>query len=321
MEDVNFPLDQGQVSSALRGLQEAREESTRPRRLEDNEDELDNAGQARDDEEAQQTAQAERAVIAEDRVDVAEQTRQQTQQQSQGRQQDQTVADRVAENQEVEVQAQEEAQDGVAEGTLQPLEVAREFGVDPRGGAPSAAEQVEDGFRSGNDVADPERIDEFQNGSRIDSVEEGTTRAVEEATSPERENPARPLEGTPSIRDVSEDGGAGLRSRENLEETFNADPPSPEERSAENLEQRPEIDARVQQRVQEERADEAETRVRNEPAFDAPAPEVDPVEPPNEPLQEAIDNNPLRGPKPSELREDDASAVETERGQNISNLI
>jgi hypothetical protein len=317
MEDVNFPLDQGQVSSALRGLQESREESTRPRRLEDNADELDNAGQARDEEEAQQASQAERTVIAEDRVDVAEQTQQQTQ----GRQQDQTVADRVAENQEVEIQAQEEEQDGVAEETLQPLEVAREFGVDPRGGVPSAAEQVTDGFRSGNDVADPDRVNEFQNGSRIDSVQEGTSRAVEDATSPERENPARPLEGTPSIRDVSEDSGAGLRGREDLEETFNADPPSPEERSAENLEQRPEIDARVQQRVQEDRADEAETRVRNEPAFDAPAPEIDPVEPPEEPLQEAIDNNPLRGPKPSELREDDASAVETERGQNISSLI
>jgi hypothetical protein len=143
----------------------------------------------------------------------------------------------------------------------------------------------------------------------------------EEAVELEQENPARPVEGTPSSSDVAEDGGAGFQSRANLEASFNADPPSPEERSAENLEQRPEVDARIQQRVQDDRAAEEETRVRNEPALESPPPEIDPVEPPVEPLREAVDNNPLRGPRPSELREDDASAVETERGQNISNLI
>ena len=74
--------------------------------------------------------------------------------------------------------------------------------------------------------------------------------------------------------------------------------------------------------VQEARAAEEETRARNEPAFDTPAPEVEPFEgPPVEPLEDAQDINPLRGPRPSELRDDDASAVETERGQNVSNLI
>ena len=172
MEDVNFPLDQSQVTSALRGLQEARDESSRPRRLEDSEEEFRNA-ETRDEEGADQTAQAERTVIAEDRVDVTEQAQQQ----------DQTITDRVAENQEVEIQDQTtaEEQEGVAEETLQPLEVAREFGVDPRGGVPSAAEQVEDGFRSGNDAADPNRIDEVQNASRVDSVAEGADRGNEEA--------------------------------------------------------------------------------------------------------------------------------------------
>ena len=82
MEDVNFPLDQSQVTSALRGLREAGEESSRPRRLEDSEDELRNP-EARDDEEVEQTAQAERTVIAQDRVidfdDVLEQDQQQEQ--------------------------------------------------------------------------------------------------------------------------------------------------------------------------------------------------------------------------------------------------
>ena len=275
MEDVNFPLDQSQVSSALRGLQEAREESTRPRRLDDAGEELQNAGQARDDEEAQQTAQAERAVIREDRVDVAAQSRQQ----QQTRQQDQTVADRVSEGQEVEVQDQTavEEQEGVNEETLQPLEVAREFGVDPRGGVPSAAEQVTDGLRSGNDIADPNRINEFQNGSQVDSIEEGVEAANEEVTSVEEENPARQLDNSPSPRDVAEAGGAGLQGRGDLEETFNSDPPAPQETARADLQDNrvSANDSRVQQRIQEERVEDAELRVRNEPAIETPAQTID----------------------------------------------
>ena len=71
MEDVNFPLDQGQVNTSLRGLQEDREENLRSRRLEENEDEAGN-----NDEEVEQTAQAERTVIAENRVQTGEQTQQ-----------------------------------------------------------------------------------------------------------------------------------------------------------------------------------------------------------------------------------------------------
>lgn len=311
MEDVNFPLDQGQVSSALRGIQEARNESSRPRRSE--EEDVRNSDQASNDEEAEQTARAERTVIREDRVDAAEQTRQQ----------DQNVEDDFAEGQEEDVQNPTTAKDeeGVARENLRPLEAAQESGGNPRGGAPSAAERVTDGFRSGNDVADPDRIDEFQSASRVDSVQEGAERANEEATSVEPENPGRPLEDSPSIRDVTEGGGAGIQGREGLEESFSSDPPSPEERSAESLEQRPDNDAKVQQRVQEARVAEEESRVKNEPALETPEQSIEQVEAPDEPLREAVDNNPLRGPRPSELREDDASAVETERGQNISNLI
>jgi hypothetical protein len=311
MEDVNFPLDQGQVSSALRGLQEARNESSRPRRPED--EEVRNSEQASNDEEAEQTARAERTVIREDRVDATEQARQQ----------DQNVEDDFAEGQEEDVQNPTTAKDeeGVARENLRPLEAAQEFGVDPRGGIPSASERVTDGFRSGNEVTDPDRIDEFQSASRVDSVQEGAERANEEAVSVEPENPSRSLEGSPSIRDVAEGGGAGLQGREGLEESFNSDPPSPEERSAESLEQRPANDAKIQQRIQEARVAEEESRVKNEPALETPEQSIEQVEAPDEPLREAVDNNPLRGPKPSELRDEDASAVETERGQNISNLI
>ena len=251
MEDVNFPLDQSQVTSALRGLREAGEESSRPRRLEDSEDEFRNP-EARDDEEVEQTAQAERTVIGQDRVidfyDVLEQDQQQ----------EQIIADIAEEALEVVVRGftgsltiqiaavasklTTEQQSGGAEALRNPLRADREPGVDPRGGAPTA-------------------------------------------------------------------------------EGFSSEPPSATERAAADLDQTPPTDSQIQQRIQEERVAEEESRARNEPALETPAPEIEPVEPPEEPLQEAVDNNPLRGPRPSDLRDDDATAVETERGQNVSNLI
>jgi len=311
MEDVNFPLDQSQVSGALRGLREAGGESSRPRRLEDSEDEFRNP-EARDDEEVEQTAQAERTVIAQDRVidfyDVLEQDQQQ----------EQIIADIAEEALEVVVR------DFTGSLTIQIAAVAskltteQQSGVDPRGGVSSPEERLTERFEEGNDVADPDRIEEVQGNTRVDSVAEGTRRANDEATSVEQENPATPLQGQPSIRDVAEDGGS---AQERLDESFNSDPPSASERSAEELDQTPPNDARIQQRIQEERVAEEESRIKNEPALETPAQKIDPVEDPEEPLQEAVDNNPLRGPRPSELRDDDASAVETERGQNVSNLI
>ena len=323
MEDVNFPLDQSQVSGALRGLREAGGESSRPRRLEDSEDEFRNP-EARDDEEVEQTAQAERTVIAQDRVDVLEQDQQQ----------EQKIADIAEEALEVVVRdftgsltiqiaavaskLTTEQQSGGAEAPLNPLRADRESGVDPRGGVSSPEERLTERFEEGNDVADPDRIEEVQGNTQVDSVAEGTRRANDEATSVEQENPAIPLQGQPSIRDVAEYGAS---AQERLDESFNSDPPSASERSAEELDQTPPNDARIQQRIQEERVAEEESRIKNEPALETPAQNIDPVEDPEEPLQEAVDNNPLRGPRPSELRDDDASAVETERGQNVSNLI
>ena len=291
MEDVNFPLDQSQVSGALRGLREAGGESSRPRRLEDSEDEFRNP-EARDDEEVEQTAQAERTVIAQDRVDVLEQDQQQ----------EQIIADIAEEALEVVVRdftgsltiqiaavaskLTTEQQSGGAEALRNPLRADRESGVDPRGGAPTEEQQVTERFESGNDAA----------------------------------NPATPLRGQPSSRDVVE-GGRPPEGQERIAEGFSSEPPSATERAAADLDQTPPTDSRIQQRIQEERVAEEESRARNEPALETPAPEIEPVEPPEEPLQEAVDNNPLRGPRPSDLRDDDATAVETERGQNVSNLI
>ncbi|MBT3185153.1 MAG: hypothetical protein HOI59_01410 [Nitrospina sp.] len=293
MEEANFPLDSSQTRSGLRALAEAREESSRPRRLEDNEDEV-GGPEDRDDEEAERPGQAERTVIAEGRVEPR---------------QNPTVADSVSEGQEVEIRDQTtvEEQEGVAEENLAPLEVARELGVDPRGGVPSPGERVTEAFESGNDVADPGRIEEVQRRSEPDSTSEGARRVRDEASTVERENPATPLREPPSIRDLEPDD-----SGESLDESFNSDPPSSTERSRADL-QRDEAgatDTKVQQRVRDARETEERDRVRNEPALETPEQDVEPVEEPVQPL-----------PGSGSRDESDATAVETERGQNVSDLI
>jgi hypothetical protein len=284
-EDVNFPLDQGSRTSAFQGLREASQKTEKSQQAKSQENEVTDSDRARENQEAaEDIAPAERRELQSNRQEVSRD------------------AEIDARNPRSQGSAGANELSRISEGT------ARKPEENPR---PDDA----------NDLTNTDRINEFQNGARIDSVQEAVAQAGEDATSGKRENPARPLQGGPSIRDTTE-AGRPTQGRERLEEDIKNAPPSTEERVAKNLEQTPANDAKVQQRIQEERVEKAETRVKNEPALKTPEQSIDPVEPPSEPLREAIDNNPLRGPKPSELKEEpDATAVETERGQNVSNLI
>ena len=72
----------------------------------------------------------------------------------------------------------------------------------------------------------------------------------------------------------------------------------------------------------EERAEDAEQVARNEPPLDIPSMDLEPLEELRDPLEESQDINRLKAPSPSEIRDEpDATAIETERGQNVSNLI
>ena len=50
-EDVNFPLDQTPNTSAFQGLREASRETGRPRRIEDQKEDLNNPERAREGQE------------------------------------------------------------------------------------------------------------------------------------------------------------------------------------------------------------------------------------------------------------------------------
>lgn len=326
-EDVNFPLDQTRNTSAFQGLREASQESGRPRRIEDQEEDLNNPEQTREGQEQQSVNEA---GSLSSRVELSQGARQQagadpqnpTDGQNQEAQQD--IAE--AERRELQSNRQEVSEDASTEsrnlGSQGPAG-ANELGRVSEGFVQDSEEQLNEQARSGNDIADPDRIEEFQNGSRIDSVQEAVVRAGEDAVAIEQEDPGRPLQGAPSIRQVAEEG-AGPQGRERLEEDITADLPSPGESAREELQGNrvAASDARIQESLNEERAAEEADAVRNDPAIETPEQTIEPIETSQEPLEEAQDNNPLRGPRPSELRDDsDASAVETERGQNISSLI
>jgi hypothetical protein len=325
-EDVNFPLDQTRNTSAFQGLREASQESTRPRRLEDQEEELNNPDRAGEEQEQDPVNE----VSLESRVELSQEARQQagedprnpTDRQNQEAQQDIASAERrelQANRQEVSEDARSEIRNPGSQGPAG----ANELGRVSEGFVQDSDELLNEQVRSGNDVADPDRIEEFENGARIDSVQEAVVRAGEDAVAVEAEDPGSPLEGPPSIREISE-GAAGPQGRERLEEDITIDLPSPDESAREDLQGNrvSASDARIQESVNEEQAAEEADAVRNDPAIDTPEQTIDPIEEPADPVQDGLDINPLRGPRPSELRDDsDASAVETERGQNISNLI
>ena len=327
-EDVNFPLDQTRNTSAFQGLREASQESGRPRRIEDQGEELDNPDQAREGQEQQPVNEV---GSLESRVELSQGARQQagadpqnpTDGQNQEAQQDIAEAERrefQSNRQEVSEDASADSRNPRAQGPAG----ANEAGRISEGFVQDSEELLNEQVRSGNDVADPDRIEEFENGARLDSVQEAVARAGEDAVAVEQENPSRPLQGAPSIREVAEEG-AGPQGRERLEEDITSDLPSPGESAREELQGNrvAASDARIQESVNEERAAEEEDAVRNDPAIETPEQTIEQVEgEPESPVQEGLDINPLRGPRPSELRDDsDASAVETERGQNISSLI
>jgi len=330
-EDVNFPLDQSRNTSAFQGLREAsRDASFLERRLADEQRE-----ELNDPEEAQ--AETERQPVnevasLESRIEISQGARQRIEEESQNptereNQQEQQEDIAEAERRELQANRQEVSNDARSEfrnprsqGPAGGNELARVS----EGFVQDTDERLEEGFRLGNDISNPDRIDEFRNGAQIDSVQEAVQRGGEDALEAQgQDDLTSRLREEPSIRDLARNASA-VQDQESFRETIDPELPSPEESAREELQgnrvsvQNP----RVQELVNEANEAEEAERLRNEPAIETPDQTIEPIETQEEPIQEGLDINPLRGPRPSELRdESDASAVETERGQNISDLI
>jgi len=327
----SFPLDQGN-RSALRGLEESREEAGRPRRLDDAEEEVRNPGRAREAaaEEERDVARPERI---EDRVELTQEALDQNQVIEQNRAETQTQEVRRNQLAEEDFTQEDIAETSVAERRVESEEALQRNRSEPtptntgdaalsagQGGS-DPEEALNDGFQLGNTQTNPEGVRDFAVRNQIDNPQEAAAATNELDSNPTSR--ARDLrnEARNSGSDVAD---APQRQTAEIEQRVEAE--NAEVRGTEEVEIQEDnlsnTRANVPETRAEQRAEDAREAARNEPPLDIPASNVEPIEENQEPLQEAQDTNPLRAPGPSEIRDEpDATAIETERGQNVSNLI
>ena len=327
----NFPLDQGNTS-ALRGLEQSREEVSRPRRLDDAEEEV------RDPRRVRQAAAEEerdfsRPERLEDRVEITQDAFDQNQAAERNRAENQTEEVRQAvnqqeANQQESIQGQAVAERRVeSEDALQqnrkaptPTKTGESALVAGPGGS-DPEEALNEGFQLGNTQTNPNGSEEFSIRNQIDNPEEAAAATNDFDTNPTSRARDTRDESRKTTNDVAyapEQQNVQLQQRV---ESGNAEVRGTKEVKVQedNLS---ETGASVPETRAEQRAEVAQEAARNEPPLDIPAADVEQIEEISEPLQESQDTNPLRAPGPSEIRDEpDATAIETERGQNVSSLI
>ena len=327
----NFPLDQGNTS-ALRGLEQSREEVSRPRRLDDAEEEV------RDPRRVRQAAAEEerdfsRPERLEDRVEITQDAFDQNQAAERNRAENQTeevrqAVDQQEANQQESIQGQAVAERRVeSEDALQrnlraptPTNTGDSALVAGPGGS-DPEEALNEGFQLGNTQTNPNGSEEFSTRNQIDNPEEAAAATNDFDTNPTsraRDTRDESRKTTNDVADAPEQQNVQLQQRV---ESGNAEVRGTKEVKVQedNLS---ETGASVPETRAEQRAEVAQEAARNEPPLDIPAADVEQIEEISEPLQESQDTNPLRAPGPSEIRDEpDATAIETERGQNVSSLI
>jgi len=327
----NFPLDQGNTS-ALRGLEQSREEVIRPRRLDDAEEEVRDPRRVR-----QAAAEEERDVSRperlEDRVEITQDAFDQNQAAERNRVGTQTEEVRQAVDQQ-----EADQQESIQEQAVAERHVESEDALQRNRRAPTTTnagdsalvtgpedsdpeEALNEGFQLGNTQTNPNGSEEFSTRNQIDNPEEAAAATNDFDTNPTsraRDTRDESRETTNDVADAPEQQNVQLQQRV---ESGNAEVRGTEEVKVQedNLS---ETGASVPETSAEQRAEVAQEVARNEPPLDIPAADVEQIEEISEPLQESQDTNPLRAPGPSEIRDEpDATAIETERGQNVSSLI
>ncbi len=327
----NFPLDQGNTS-ALRGLEQSREDVARPRRLEDAEEEVRDPRRAREAaaEEERDVARPERV---EDRVEITQDAFDQNQAAERNRAETQTEEVRQAgDQQEADLQESIEGQ-AVAERRVESEDALQRNRTEPTPNNNSDSAQVagpgdsdpeealNEGFQLGNTQTDPNRSEEFSTRNQIENPEEAAAATNELDSNPT----SRARDVRNETRDIGSDV-ADAPEQQNIQLQQRVEADNAEIRGTEEVEVQEnnlsETGANVPEERAEQRAEAAREAARNEPPLDIPSADVEQIEEVRDPLQEAQDTNPLRAPGPSEIRDEpDATAIETERGQNVSNLI
>lgn len=327
----SFPLDQSN-SSALRGLEQAREEAGRPRRLDDAEEEVRDPRRTQESaaEEERDVARPERA---EDRVELTQDAIDQNQALERNRAETQTqetqrneLVEQDFAQEEVEAQSvveqRVESEEALQRNRSEPTPTnTGDAALSPGQGGSDPEEALNEGFELGNIQTDPNRTQEFSTRNQIDNPQE--------AAAATNELDANPTSRARDVRDDSRNADndiADAPEQQNVQLQQRVEEENAEVRGTEEVEVQEnnlsETGANVPETRAEQRAEDAREAARNEPPLEIPEPDVEQIEEVREPLEESQDTNPLRAPGPSEIRDEpDATAIETERGQNVSNLI
>jgi hypothetical protein len=313
-------------------LEQSREEASRPRRLDDAEEEV------RDPRRVRQAAAEEerdfsRPERLEDRVEITQDAFDQNQAAERNRVGTQTEEVRQAVDQQ-----EADQQESIQEQAVAERHVESEDALQRNRRAPTTTnagdsalvtgpedsdpeEALNEGFQLGNTQTNPNGSEEFSTRNQIDNPEEAAAATNDFDTNPTsraRDTRDESRETTNDVADAPEQQNVQLQQRV---ESGNAEVRGTKEVKVQedNLS---ETGASVPETRAEQRAEVAQEAARNEPPLDIPAADVEQIEEISEPLQESQDTNPLRAPGPSEIRDEpDATAIETERGQNVSSLI
>jgi hypothetical protein len=317
----NFPLDQGNTS-ALRGLEQSREDAGRPRRIDDAEEDLRNPGRARE-AAAEEERDVSRPERIEDRVEITQDAFDQNQTEEARQSVDQQEADQQESIQDQAIAERRVAsEDAIQRNRTEPTPNNSSDSAQVAGPGDSDPEEaLNEGFQLGNTQTNPNRTEEFASRNQVDNLEDAAAATNNLDSSPT----SRARDVQDESRDTSSDV-SDAPERQNIQIQQRVESNNAEVRGTEEVEIQEdnvsEIEGNVSEARSEQRAEDAREAARNEPPLDIPASDVEQIEEVREPLQEAQDTNPLRAPGPSEIRDEpDATAIETERGQNVSSLI
>jgi hypothetical protein len=314
----NFPLDH-RNTSALRGFEQSREEVRDPRYVRqtgaEEERDVSRPERLEDRVEITQGAFDQNQAAERNRAGTQTEEVQQAVDQQEADQQESIQGQAVAERRVVSEDAlQRNRRAPTPTNTGESALVAGPGGSDPE-------EALNEGFQLENTETNPNGSEEFSTRNQIDNPEEAAA-----ATNQLDSNPtSRATEVRNETRDT-QNAITDIPKNQNIQLQQRVEANNAKIRRTEEVEVEEDAFYLTRSNVPETRAEQrpevAQEAARNESPLDIAARDVEQIEEASEPLQEAQDTNPLRAPGPSEIRDEpDATAIETERGQNVSSLI
>ena len=166
----NFPLDQGNTG-ALRGLEQSREEVGRPRRLDDNEEDLRDPQRVRE-AEAEEANDPSRPERTQDRVEITQDAQDQIEAAERNRSESQTEETQRETLQENEVRQQSveersaESEDALQTNRSDTPTNTGDAALSAGQGGSDPEEALNEGFQLGNTQTNPNRTREFSTSTK-----------------------------------------------------------------------------------------------------------------------------------------------------------